>query len=368
MKHINFITNQDLNVTSGGWSGINFNIHRQLKQYFKINYIGPINPKMDALQKVNSKLMRTIGLKSKFSFFSNKRLAAIKNQVMPQIIEDDYNFFFGQTPWVDCKSETSYGVYLDADFKTYLSIFSKPDNFSNKDIERIAKKEEIWLQQARDIFVGSEWAWREMLKFYDLKEEQKIIVHTGGNIDLPEKDNYSGNLNLVFISLNFEKKGGFICVDAFKKAKEKHSKLTLTIIGEKPPNDILAIDGLIYAGLLRKTDETELNKFKSILSDAFLLIHPTKMDTMGAVLIEAGYFGCPSIAPKSFGVPELVLDRKTGFILDVPFCATDFSNKIELLIEDKELYKNLRKNAWNFTRKHLTWESIGLKIRDRIQQ
>jgi glycosyltransferase involved in cell wall biosynthesis len=368
VKHINFISNQDLNVTSGGWSGINFNIHRQLKQYFKINYIGPISPKVDTLQKVISKLMRTVGLKSKFSFFSNKRLSAIKAQVMTLIIEDDYNFFFGQTPWVNCQSKAPYGVYLDADFKTYLSIFSKPDDFSSKDIERIAKKEEMWLQQARDIFVGSEWAWKEMIKYYDLKEVQKVVVHTGGNINLPEKDNYNGSFNLVFISLNFEKKGGFICVDAFKKAKEKHPKLTLTIIGEKPPNDILAIDGLIYAGLLRKTEETELKIFKTILSDAFLLIHPTKMDTMGAVLIEAGYFGCPSIAPNSFGVPELVLDNKTGFILDVPFDANDFSDKIELLIEDKHLYNNLRENTWNFTRQNLTWESIGLKIRDRIQQ
>jgi glycosyltransferase involved in cell wall biosynthesis len=106
--------------------------------------------------------------------------------------------------------------------------------------------------------------------------------------------------------------------------------------------------------------------FKSILSGAFLLIHPTKMDTMGAVLIEAGYFGCPSIAPRSFGVPELVLNEETGFILDVPFNANDFSTKIELLIDDKQLYNTLRKNTWNFTRQNLTWEHIGLKIKNRI--
>lgn len=365
---INFITNQDINITSGGWSGINFNINKQLIKYLDVNYIGPINPKMIFYQKLISKIYRVFGIKGNFSFFSNKRLANIEKQVADSLDDDvTYNFYFGQTPWLKCKYDVPYGVYLDADFQTYLRIFSKIDSFNESDITRIAKEEEKWLQGAKDIFIGSEWAWREMLKFYDLREEQKVVVHTGGNIDLPQKDEYKGGLNLVFISLNFEKKGGFICVEAFRKVKEKHPKLTLTIIGEKPPNDILSIDGVIYAGLLRKTDEDELAMFKSILSDAFLLIHPTKMDTMGAVLIEAGYFGCPSIAPRSFGVPELVLNEETGFIVDVPFEANDFAEKIESLILNKHFYDKMRLNAWTYTRTQLTWDSIGNKIKNHIE-
>ena len=51
---INFITNQDINITSGGWSGINFNINKQLIKYLDVNYIGPINPKMIFYQKINT--------------------------------------------------------------------------------------------------------------------------------------------------------------------------------------------------------------------------------------------------------------------------------------------------------------------------
>ena len=365
---INFITNQDIKITSGGWSGINYNIHRQLSKYFKINYVGPINPKMIFHQKLQSKLHRTLGLKGNFSFFSNKRLSVIKVLVSKKLEFDaDYNFFFGQNPWLDCDFNKPYGVYLDADFQTYLKIFSKPETFRKSDINRIVKKEERWLQGARNIFVGSEWAWLEMLKYYNLKENQKLVVHTGGNVDLPKKDNYSGGFNLIFISLNFEKKGGFVCVEAFNSIKAKYPELTLTIIGEKPPADVLEIEGVIYAGLLRKTNKSEFEKFKSILENAFLLIHPTKMDTMGAVLIEAGYFGCPSIAPKSFGVPELVLNNETGFIVDVPFEANDFAEKIESLILNKHFYDKMRLNAWTYTRTQLTWDSIGNKIKKHIE-
>lgn len=366
MKKINFITNQDLNTTSGGWSGINWNIHKQLSKSLAINYVGPIDPPVRFLEKLISKAKRTLGLKSRFSFFSDNRLQKIKNQVVLQKKDSDYDFYFGQTPWIACDSEVPFGVYMDADFKTYLNIFSTPNKFTEKDIDRISKKEEHWLQNARNIFVGSEWAWQEMLKSYDLKEQQKVVVHTGGNIELPTEDKYKGGFNLVFISLNFEKKGGFICVDAFSKVKEKFPELTLSIIGEKPPNHILDIEGVIYEGFLRKTNDVELNKFKDILSNAFLLIHPTKMDTMGAVLIEAGYFGCPSIAPKRFGIPELVLNNETGYVIDLPFDYHRFAEKIESLLHNKSIYLTMRKMAWNYTRTELTWEHIGKKIYNSI--
>jgi len=366
VKKINFISNQDLGITSGGWSGINWNIHQQMSKYFEINYVGPISPPVNFLVKLVSKIRRTIGLKSKFSFFSNNRLTSIKNQVENQKVKSDYDFYFGQTPWIDCENSGYYGVYLDADFQTYLNIFLKPESFCDLDIKRIKQKEEKWLQKAKDIFVGSQWAWEEMLKYYDLKEEQKVVVHTGGNIELPNQDVYQGGFNLVFISLNFEKKGGFVCVDAFLKVKEKFPQLTLSIIGEKPPSNILALEGVVYEGLLRKTNNDELTKFKQILSKAFLLIHPTKMDTMGAVLIEAGYFGCPSIAPKSFGIPELILNEKTGFVIDLPFDSHSFVKKIELLIQDKNRYLIMRKNAWTYTRSKLTWENIGAQIMNTI--
>ena len=36
---VNFITNLDIGITSGGWGGINFNIYSQLKQYFDVIYV-----------------------------------------------------------------------------------------------------------------------------------------------------------------------------------------------------------------------------------------------------------------------------------------------------------------------------------------
>lgn len=367
MKIINFITNQDINTTSGGWSGINVNIFHELSNYLKVNYIGPINPRMNPIEKLESKMLRTIGLQGNFSFFSEKRLNIISERINSQVKKADYNFFFGQTPWINYNSNVPYGVYMDADFKTYLDIYSTSEKFRIKDIKMICKKEEKWLNGASDIFVGSQWAWDRMMENYDLDVSKKTIVHTGGNVEIPLVDSFGGGLNFLFISLNFEKKGGFVCVKAFSEIQKAYPQATLTIIGQKPPPEILTKAGIVYAGLLRKTVPEELVKFKQILSNTFLLIHPTEMDTMGAVLIEAGYFGCPSIAPRRFGIPELIIENKTGMLLEIPFEAKDIASKIHELIENNDLYSQMRIDVRKDTVSRLSWSAIGIILKDKIK-
>lgn len=365
--NINYITNQNPNSFSGGWSGINRNIYNQLTKDFDVNYIGPISPPSFIFEKIYSKLTRSIGLKGNFHFFSEKRLQRIKTLVSEKILPADYNFFFGQSPWIKIENNMPYGVYMDADFLTYLEIYSNPEKFSKRDILRIAKLEEIWLQKSSHIFIGSNWAWNMMCKHYDIEENKKVTVYTGGNIPLPETDSFAGDLIFLFISLNFEKKGGPICIEAFKQIKTAYPISRLDIIGQRPPDKYLNNDGVNYMGFIDKNNPNDLERLQKALSKAFFLIHPTTMDTMGAVLLEAGYYGCPSIAPKSFGIPELIINNQTGVVVDTPFKAFDFVEPILFLIENKKDYLKMRKVAWEYTRNKLTWTNIGGLIASTIK-
>lgn len=368
LEKINFITNLPLNEVSGGWSGINLRLHRELKKRFEIKYIGPINPQSFFLEKAVSKLQRSFGLKGRFQFFSQRRLEKI-NQIIKNEIDSDasYNFFFGNTPWIQYTSCVPYGVYMDACFGTYLNVFSEPGKFQTKDVKRICDAEKEWLQNARQIFFGSTWAMEETFKQYGFRHPGATVVCTGGNVPEPKEDTFENDYLFLFISLNFEKKGGIECVAAFKKIKEKFPTAELKIIGQKPPEKILQIEGVEYAGLLRKDVPEELNKLTQYISKACFLIHPTMMDTMGAVILEAGYFGCPTIAPNRFGIPDLIINNKTGLLLDVPFLPSDITEMILKILEDKNGYHKMRKEVREFTTKERSWNSIGNKIVEKIK-
>jgi glycosyltransferase involved in cell wall biosynthesis len=49
-------------------------------------------------------------------------------------------------------------------------------------------------------------------------------------------------------------------------------------------------------------------------ADAF--IFPSRTETLGLVLLEAMAAGCPVVAAKSGGIPDIVTDRKNGYLFD----------------------------------------------------
>jgi glycosyltransferase involved in cell wall biosynthesis len=80
------------------------------------------------------------------------------------------------------------------------------------------------------------------------------------------------------------------------------------------------------------------------------------------VIIECGYFGCPTIAPRRFAIPELVLDRQTGVLVDSHFTSADFEREMLWMLEDKERYMELRRAARAYSTGHFTFEAAAREI------
>lgn len=368
MKKISYVTNLDSRISSGGWSGINKNIYNQLSKYFDVEYLGPVNPPFNMLEKGVSKIQRQIGLKSDFSFFSEKRLVNVREEFNHfNSKETDAYFFFGNTPWIKIHPDKPYSVYMDSDFITYLKIFSDYSKFRQHDIKRIAAQEKNWLVNAETIFFGSNWIMNETIKNLQLDQNEKkyIVVNTGGHIPIPNKDNYEYNtkeLNLLFIALNFVKKGGHDAVSIFKEIQKSFSDATLTIIGEKPPINVLEVNGVNYLGLLSKNKPEELKLMEHAFQKASFLIHPTKMDTMGAIIPEANYFGTPAIASNRFGIPDLIKNEITGLLIEDSDDYKKLAKSIKSIYTDSLKYSYMRENARRYSLEHFSWDAIGLKI------
>lgn len=201
IKKINYITNLPLTLNSGGWGGINYNLFQQLQLFFETLFIGPVNPPVLLREKFIAKTLDVFGDGGNFYFFSKNRLNKINNEVEQLISGSDYNFFYGQTPWINCNFNQPYGVYMDASFPTYLNIYLKNKKFNKKNIEFICEKEALWLSKAKHIFFGSNWAKEETIKYYRISENNMHTVWVGGNIDIPEQDFYEENTFFFYLFL-----------------------------------------------------------------------------------------------------------------------------------------------------------------------
>jgi glycosyltransferase involved in cell wall biosynthesis len=257
---------------------------------------------------------------------------------------------------------------MDASFQTYLEVYQNPAQFLENDVRRICDREAGWLAKATHVFCGSQWARNRTVRNYGISGDNFQVVWVGGCAEIPARVETPTTMNFLFISLNFVKKGGHLCAEAFQKVREKYPEATLTFVGQRPPPEVLALFGVRYAGFLRKTKPEEAGRFEELLASAFALIHPTTMDTMGMVLIEAGYHGCPAITTRNFGIPELVEDGTSGFLIDPPLTAEAFASKMLLLCDDRKRYVQMREAARKITTTKLSWEAVVQRITNWIEK
>ena len=184
---------------------------------------------------------------------------------------------------------------------------------------------------------------------------------------VPGRDNYEGGIQFLFVARDFEGKGGRTCAEAFREVRTHFPEARLAIVGERPPDAILNLSGVDYQGFLRKSVPAEFKKLDELYSSAFALIHPTSSDIQPLVISEAAFYGCPSIASRSFGIPELIEDGVTGFLIDIPLSAAAFADRMLRLCTDKAKYQTMRRAARAYATKKLTWQAVGTRIVDEMR-
>jgi glycosyltransferase involved in cell wall biosynthesis len=363
MQRANYITNLSLSEISGGWSGFNAAMFASLARHYEMKYVGPISPPEDVAAKVGSKLRRLVDRPGSFQFFSANRLERIANEVSAAVDPDAaLDLFHGSTPWIAFEPQVPYACYLDASFSTYISVYHERSRFHDADVERIEGLEAEWLRKASRIFFSSAWALEETALLYDLDRSSMCVAGLGGHLPIPSSDVYAGARDFLFLSLDFEGKGGQLCVDAFQKVRTKIPRARLRIVGARPPQPVLDTPGITYEGLLNKSIPAELRRLQSILATAFALVHPTVKDATPQVIVEAGYYGCPAIAPRSFGIPEMIVDGSTGWLVPSPPTSAEIARRMLWMHQQPAEYRAMRAATRARALEQFTWKQVGDRI------
>ncbi len=364
----NYITNLSLGNSSGGWNGMNTAIHKELSQHFELNYVGPINPPAISIQRLWAKLLKTLGRTRQYYFFSDRRLKTIANKVSQlSALNANFDYYHGITPWIACTPSRSSFAYADACFLTYYDTYHKSDRFDPRHLQRIALQEKLWLLKATRVFFSSQYALDECCRRYQISGDNFERVGLGASIEAPDRDTYSDEYNIVFIAVDFNRKGGHICVSTFNKFRHVFNNATLTLIGAEPPAEVLHSPGVSWAGFLSKEIPEQLKQLRQYMASAFALVLPTVSDMTPLVVAEAAMFGCPTLAPRSFGIPEMIEDGVTGRLLPSPPTADEFAEALIELARDLNLYRQMRRQAREFALQQFTWKKVGERITNSIQ-
>jgi N-acetyl-alpha-D-glucosaminyl L-malate synthase BshA len=96
---------------------------------------------------------------------------------------------------------------------------------------------------------------------------------------------------------------------------------------------------------------TKVNEVEDYLQAADLGVYTSEMESFGLSILEGMYFGCPSVAMRVGGIPELVTDQESGRL--TPFGDVDaLARAVESLIDDPATRLALGAAAQRTAREH----------------
>jgi len=129
-----------------------------------------------------------------------------------------------------------------------------------------------------------------------------------------------------------------VLLEAFRRVADVRPGIRLVLVGGAGPWSART-DGMIAEhGLSDRVSRYEAVPFPTVvalLRHAELLALPSRHETFGIVLAEAGVFGVPSVAARVGGVPEVIQDGVNGRLVDVED-ADALADAILALLDSKE--------------------------------
>ena len=228
---------------------------------------------------------------------------------------------------------TSNGTAFYKDFfvVTVLKIFRKKIllHFHNKGVEEGTKANKINYYLYKFVLGGKKTRVVLLSPFlyYDIKQyvDQNRVYYCANGIPDPDHSpsipikKITEPVRLLFLSNMMVAKGVFVLLEACVQLKKKNILFECHFVG-----DWLDIT---QASFYQKVTELNLsnNVFaygkkydqekKSFYQQSDIFVFPSLNEAFGLVLLEAMQFELPIVASNEGGIPDVVLDNKTGYIV-----------------------------------------------------
>lgn len=146
--------------------------------------------------------------------------------------------------------------------------------------------------------------------------------------------------------------GPDLAIKAMARVVKRFQGARLTILGTGEDNYVDGLQALVEKGGLQNHIDFigRVNDIGPVLENCDVILHPSRWEASGTVIIEAGAVGVPSIATRVGGVPDYIQDGETGII--VPPEDTDaLADAMIRLAEDEESRRRLGQNALEMVRR-----------------
>jgi glycosyltransferase involved in cell wall biosynthesis len=185
-------------------------------------------------------------------------------------------------------------------------------------------------------------------------------VDTG--IFFPQQKNDDGIIRIGTIRTLTKKYGVEYLIRSFGLLAEEYNNIHLEIVGdgeEKQFLESLALklnlaDKITFHGFINQ--KTDFQKYIRLLRsfDIFAILSVLNSETFGVAAVEASACGIPVVASNIGGLPEVVENARTGFLV-LPESVWETTVALQKLIENKSLRIEMGAEGREKIKKQFDW-------------
>jgi glycosyltransferase involved in cell wall biosynthesis len=297
-----------------------------------------------------------IGTYNRTAYYVNRR----RNLILEKLSREKYDFTF-QTQSLFDASIPGIPHFLYTDH-THMANLAYP----GFDCRLLLNKK--WLDLEQNIyqnatinFTMSSNISKSIIEDYGISPDKVKCIYSGSNVEISKEETFDNSRfskkNILFIGVDWHRKGGPLLAEAFKTVLATYPNATLTIVGCSPQLD------LPNCSILGKVD---LQKVKECYNQASVFCVPSIIEPFGIVFLEAMAHKLPVIATNIGAIPDFIHEGKNGHLVE-PGNASQLSGALIKMLGSEDECRKFGEYGSTLFRKRYTWEKTGRRLRTHIQ-
>jgi glycosyltransferase involved in cell wall biosynthesis len=348
------------------WSGIYYQTYQAILKNYQVeffHYTWPWHVRESLIlhkqfQKVIHKKAAVEFLKTYAKYFSRQ----LEKELLKKKVD---LLFVPAAPQLIayCKTNIPVIYMTDATFFQLQGYYPLFKDIAAYNIRQGIALDKSAFEKSSHCMLASHWAKQSAITDYGIDENKITIAPFGANLEkIPGvnelKKEKNKVCNLLFLGVEWERKGGQIALDAFRILQKNGFLSHLTIIGCVPPVPVTD-KNITVIPFINKQNKAEADKLYDITRNADFLLLPTRAECSGIVFCEAAAFGVPSITTDTGGISTNVQHGINGFTLPLSATADDYAKIIQKIFCDDYTYWELSKNCRKKFEEELNWDHWG---------
>lgn len=374
VMRLTYITTYDV-LNSSSWKkgsvgqfGAGYHLAKSLEnQDILLDYIGPLEEKIPLISRFKWHFYRRLMNKNYSIMAEPLVLKEYASQISRKLLSSNSDIAlcpenYVPIAYLECKQPLV--LWTDAPLAASIDFYPWWSNLCDETKRNIYAIEKAALDRCKLVIFLSEWAAQMAIKTYGIEPSKVKVIPWGANIECNRTiddintlaESRPSNLcKLLFIGVDWFRKGGDTALEVAKELKNMGINTELVVVGCQPVSTEPLPNFVKNIKFIDKYTEEGQNQMNSLFSESHFLILPTRADFSPHVLGEANSFGLPCLTTDVGGIPTIIKDNLNGKTFPLNASVSEYCNYIASVMANYGEYKKLALSSFQEYQSRLNW-------------